>query len=500
MRDAQDRLFKSYQTQDLFVPEGSVSALSSSIGKLQEDYIEAQSRRIALEAALNQVAEMRKKGESLDSVPQVAADAMVLGFNTQLANLGLELSRLKEKFKQAHPEVQKIQAQLDQVRTAKDARAAQLVEGMRAEYGQLQRRETELRAAIEAQKGQAASQSRKASELEALKKEADSAKSLYEALLQKLNETDIASSVRSNNVSLVERAAPPGGPVRPNKRRILGMALLLGVLAGVGLVLGRDYLGNTIKSPEDVERYLHLDLLAAVPRYDDDTAHLVTEAYQGLRTALIFARKEESGQVVLVTGTAPQEGKTTTLVNIGRLLAASGERTLLVDFDLRRAQLHHRMGVTREPGVTDLFVKHENLASLVRPTSSPGLFVLTAGPLPPNPPALLARKNLETLLADLRSQFEWILVDSPPLASVTDALLLARHADISVVVIRHNKVDRKLVKRSVAALRKVTGSLLGVVLNAVDVKAQGYYYYYYQHGDQPQAPPATKPASTAAAL
>jgi Mrp family chromosome partitioning ATPase len=100
----------------------------------------------------------------------------------------------------------------------------------------------------------------------------------------------------------------------------------------------------------------------------------------------------------------------------------------------------------------------------------------------------------------LRQRFEWVLVDSPPLASVTDALLLARHADISVVVIRHNKVDRKLVKRSVAALRKVTGSLLGVVLNAVDVKAQGYYYYYYQHGDQPQAPPATKPASTAAAL
>jgi capsular exopolysaccharide synthesis family protein len=485
MRDAQDRLFRSYQSQDLFVPEGSASALSTSIGKLQEDYIEAQSRRIALEAALNQVAAMRKRGESLDSVPQVAGDALVLGFNTQLADLGLELSRLKEKFKQAHPEVQKVQAQLDQVRKAKDARAGQLVDGMRAEYAQLQRREQELKAAIEAQKAQAASQSRKASELEALRKEADSAKSLYEALLQKLNETDIASSVRSNNVSLVERAAPPGAPIRPNKRRMLGVALVLGLMAGVGLVLGRDYLGNTIKSPEDVERYLHLDLLAAVPRYDDATAHLVTEAYQSLRTALIFARKEEAGQVVLVTGTAPQEGKTTTLVNIGKLLAASGERTLLVDFDLRRAQLHNRMGLTREPGVTDLFVKHEGLDALVRPTGFAGLSVLTAGPLPPNPPALLARKNLTALLDELRSQFEWILVDSPPLASVTDALLLARHADISVVVIRHNKVDRKLVKRSVAALRKVTGSLLGVVLNAVDVKAQGYYYYYYQHGEQP---------------
>jgi capsular exopolysaccharide synthesis family protein len=500
MREAQDRLFKSYQTQDLFVPEGSVSALSSSIGKLQEDYIEAQSRRIALEAALNQVAEMRRKAESLDSVPQVASDNMVLGFNTQLANLGLELSRLKEKFKEAHPEVQKVQAQIDQLRRARDGRAAQIVEGMRAEYGQLQRRESELRGATEAQKAQAASQSRKASELEALKKEADSAKSLYEALLQKLNETDIASSVRSNNVSLVERASPPAAPIRPNRRQILGVSLFLGLLSGVALILGRDYLGNTIKSPEDVERYLHLDLLAAVPRYDDATAHLVTEAYQGLRTALIFARKEESGQVVLVTGTAPQEGKTTTLVNIGKLLAASGERTLLVDFDLRRAQLHHRMGLTREPGVTDLFVRHESLATLLRPTGTPGLSVLTAGPLPPNPPALLARKNLQAMLDELRGQFEWILVDSPPLASVTDALLLARHADISVVVIRHDKVDRKLVKRSVTALRKVTGGLLGVVLNAVDVKAQGYYYYYYQHGDQPKSPAGKTPAHTAAAL
>jgi capsular exopolysaccharide synthesis family protein len=481
MREAQDRLFKSYQSQDLFVPEGSVSAVSASITKLNEDHIEAQARRIALEAALKQADQMRGRGQPLDAVPQVAADAMVVNLGSQLTTLTLDLSRLKEKYREAHPEVQKVQAQLDQIRKAKNDRATQIVAGLRAEYAQLQRREAELRAAIDAQKAQAATQSRKGAELDALRKESDSSKNLYEVLLQKLNETDIAASIRNNNVSLVEKASPPLSPVRPEKKKIAALALVLGLVLGVGLVLGRDFFDNTIKDPEEMERYLHLDLLAAVPRYDESTVHLVTEAYQNLRTALIFARKEEGGQVVLITGTAPQEGKTTTLVNIAKLLASSGEKTIVVDFDLRRAQLHSRLGLTREPGVTSFFVKHEDLDALIRPTRVPNLFALTAGPLPPNPPALLARRAVAELLDHLRRHFEWVLIDSPPLASVTDALLVARHADAAAYVVQHNKIDKKLVKRSVNALRKATPNLLGAVLNAVDVKAKGYYYYYYQH-------------------
>ena len=131
----------------------------------------------------------------------------------------------------------------------------------------------------------------------------------------------------------------------------------------------------------------------------------------------------------------------------------------------------------------------------------PNLFAITAGPLPPNPPALLARKQVVDLLERLRDRFEWILIDSPPLASVTDALLLARHADMVLMVVQHNKVDKRLVKRHVAAIRKATPNLLGVVLNAVDVQAKGYGYYYYQHHDEPAAgagkPVAPGPAGAA---
>jgi capsular exopolysaccharide synthesis family protein len=500
MRDAQDRLFQSYRSQDLFVPEGSVSAVSTSIARLGEDFVQAQARRITIEAALKQAREMQARGEELDTLPQVATDAVVVGFNAQIAGLSVELGRLGEKFKEGHPEVQKVRAQVEQLRRARQARAAQILDGLEAEYAQLRKREGELRAAIDAQKAQAANQSRKATELEALRKEADSAKNLYEVLLQKLNETDIAASIRSNNVLVVDRASPPQLPVRPQKRRIALAGLLLGLVAGLGLVLARDYLANTIRDSEEVERYLHLDLLAAVPRYEEENDSLATEAYQNLRTALLFARRDERGQVVLVTGTAPQEGKTTTIVNLARLLAGSGEKTVVVDCDLRRAQLHQRLGLPREPGFTDHFVRHEPLCALLRPAPAANLFALTAGPLPPNPPALLARKGLADLLDELRGEFDWVLIDSPPLASVTDALLLARHVDHAVLVVQHNKVDKRLVKRSVAALRKATPYLLGAVLNVVDVRARSYQYYYYPQRDAgkpgpPPGPEGRRPAA-----
>ena len=162
-------------------------------------------------------------------------------------------------------------------------------------------------------------------------------------LLERVNEWNVASCVQSNNIALIDKAVG-GVKVRPDKRRSALLGLAVGLVLGIALVLGRDYFDNTIKDPDEVERYLHMELLAAVPKYDETNVHLVTEAYQNLRTALIFARREDSGQVVLITGTAPQEGKTSTIVNLAKLLAASGEKTLVMDLDLRRAQVHRRRG------------------------------------------------------------------------------------------------------------------------------------------------------------
>jgi succinoglycan biosynthesis transport protein ExoP len=485
MREAREKLFTTGDGKDLFVPDGA-SVATTTLTKLTEDYTSAQARRIEVESVARQMAEMRQKDQSLEALPQVAADGTFASLAGQLASLNLELQRLREKYKDAHPEVQRALGEIARIRKAMDARAGQVSAGLQAELSQLQKREAELREAIEQQKAQAASQSRRSTELETRKKEADSANSLYDVLLQKLHETDIASSIRSNNVSIVEEATIPTSPVRPNRKKIAFAGLLLGLILGIGLVLGRDFVDNTIKDPDEIERYLHLDFLTAVPRYTDETEHLVTEAYQNLRTALIFGRVDDGGQVVLITSSVPEEGKTTTLVSVAKLLAGAGEKTLVVDFDLRRASLHHRLRFTREPGITDFFVRHEPLESLIRPTGVPNLFALPAGTLPPSPPAILTRRALPELLERLRGEYEWILLDSPPLASVTDGLLLARHADLVVMVIQHNAVDKRVVKRSLTALRKVTSRLMGAVLNGVDVKSHAYNYYYSYHQSHAQ--------------
>jgi len=477
MQETQDKLLKSYQGQDLFVPEGSVSAITTSITKLTEDHIQAQARRIELEAQLGEFAAMRRQGRVLDAVPQVGGDQAIAEIDQRIQSLTLDLARLREKYKEGHPEVQKVQVQMQQLRRDREARVSQIEEGLRAEYRQLQRREAELKEAIDGHKSRAAEQSRKLTELDSLKKQADSAAGLYSVLLQKLNETNLAASIQNNNVRLLDRAVVPRRPIWPRKKQVALVALLAGLLLGAGWVVLRDALENTLKDADDVERHLHVELLASIPRYSGDDATLATEAYQNLRTALLFSRRGESGQVVLITGTAPGEGKTTTLLNVAKLLAVSGESVLVVDCDLRRANLHLRLGVPREPGLTDLFVHGLEPAAVVRATFVPRLAVIPAGALPPNPPALLARPELGAIFAQLRPHYRWLLVDSPPIAAVTDALLLAKHSDSTLLVVQQNKVDRALVKRALAALRKATPNVIGAVLNVVDVKTKAYYGY-----------------------
>jgi len=484
MEDAQNKLLKGYQGQDLFVPEGSVSAITTSITKLNEDHIQAQARRIELEAQLGEFRAMRREGRDPDPIPQVRQDEVVGQINGRIQSLTLELTRLHEKYKAGHPEVQKVQVQLEQLQSDKRARVTEIEESMRAEYRQLQRRETELKQAIEGHKGRATEQSRKLTELESLKKQADAAGGLYGILLQKLNETNIAASLQNNNIRLLDRAVVPVSPVWPRKRQLALVSLLAGMLLGAGWVLLRDALNNTIKDGDDVERKLHVELLAAIPKIKKGDNALAAEAYQNLRTALLFARHGTGGQVILVTGAAPAEGKTTTLLNLGRALAAAGESTVLVDCDLRRAALHTRLNVPREPGFTDFFVSQAELSGLARTTRQKNLWVIPAGPLPPNPPALLARPELSQGLDQLRRHFKWILVDSPPVAAVTDALLLAHEANSTILVVQQSRVDRLHLRRTIASLRKVTPGLAGAVLNRVDMESKAYYGYKYSYKER----------------
>ena len=373
-------------------------------------------------------------------MPQVAADALLGRANGQIAALRPRaLAPARRSTRKAHPEVQKVQApdRRSSRRRKRSARARSWPACRRSSPSSSSARRSS-RGAIDAQKAQAARQSRKGAELEALRKEAESSKNLYEVLLQKLNETDIAASIRNNNVTVVERAmrahvarcarrrSPPGGDGAPR----------WAWRSGVGLVLVRDFLDNTIKDPEEIERYLHLDLLAAVPRYDEDRPPLRRPRPTRTCAPPSSSRaRTRRGQVVLVTGTAPQEGKTTTLVNLAQ--AARG---------LGREDARDRLRPAARPAPQPAGPARASRAS---PTTSCSTLPLETADPPdadaatcsrsprgrcrPTRPRSSPARAWRSCWTALRSHFAWVLIDSPPLASVTDALLLARNADCTVL-------------------------------------------------------------------
>jgi capsular exopolysaccharide synthesis family protein len=214
---------------------------------------------------------------------------------------------------------------------------------------------------------------------------------------------------------------------------------------------------------------------------------VITEAYRTLRASLLFNREREHGNVVLLTSSIPQEGKSTTAVNLAKALAESGDPTLVVDFDLRRSSVHTHLRLYREPGLADYCSKDLKLDIIVQSTRQENLSAVTSGKLPPNPPALIGSLAVRRFLEECRERYTWIVVDAPPIVSVTDPLLLAKLADMVLMVVRANQVDRKLARRSLTALRRTESRIVGVVLNGVDPKQDSYHYYYSYYAEGKEA-------------
>lgn len=483
VKTSENSLYEYTKQEDLFVPSDGQNIGTGTLERLNVEATDAKTRRIELESALAQVDKLKQNSGALDALPQIAADPLVQRLNMSKAELEVERVQLRNRYKEGHPKVKKVITQIEQLQDAINAQAEKIVDGMLADYQQLRRRERELLASVNSQRKESIEESRKAVQLEMLQRDAFSNKSLYEAILQKIKETDIASSLRENNVSIVERASVPVVPIKPQPAKNLALSLVLGLLSGCGFVLARDYLDNTLKEQEDIEKHLHADCLAIVPKHDAANEGVITEAYRTLRASLLFNRQREHGNMILVTSSIPQEGKSTTAVNLAKALAESGDATLVVDFDLRRSSVHTHLRLYREPGLTDFCTREVKLDVVIQSTRESDLSAVTSGKLPPNPPALIGSLAVKSFLAECRERFTWIIVDAPPIVSVTDPLLLAKLSDMVLMVVRANQVDRKLAKRSLTALRRTGAHVAGVVLNGVDPKQDSYHYYYSYYSE-----------------
>ncbi|MBI3405417.1 MAG: polysaccharide biosynthesis tyrosine autokinase, partial [Acidobacteria bacterium] len=372
-------------------------------------------------------------------------------------------------------------------------------------------RETLLRAAVEGQKTEANVMNAKLVEYNLLKREYETNQQLYENLLQRLKEAGISAGLRSNNVHVVDRGRPPLVPVRPRKTLNIAISLMVGVILGCVLALFNEFLDNSVKTPEEVETLVGLPALGIIPSVasvngrtgqralpgpeskasTSDLATMiqpqsvVSEAYRALRTSILLSTSKHPPQVILITSGQPREGKTTTALNLAITLAQRGDRVVLIDSDLRRPRVHRAFQLSNQIGLSSYLAGASTVDQIPKAVPRiPNLFVITAGPTPPNPAELLSSESVVALFGELRRQFDFVVLDSPPAITVADAMILAAHADGVILVAHGGVTTRDSLRHARKLLAGSNARMLGVVLNNVDMRSADYKYYYsYYYGD-----------------
>ncbi len=367
-----------------------------------------------------------------------------------------------------------------------------IVESVRGDFITAQARERSLSAALEAQKTEALASNRRGIEYGVLEREAISNRQLYENLLQRTKESTVSGGFKSTNIQLIDRAEVPRSPILPQTSRDLLSAFLLGGAVAVALVFGFERLDNRIKSPEEITAYLKVPFLGLVPSIKDKgTSQLLSggpppgfsEAIRAIRTAVIFSSPDEKSRSVLVTSTSPHEGKTLVASNLAVALAQAGQRTLVIDADMRRPRMHEVFDYAQEPGLSNVLVADGDLGTAIRQTSIPHLSFMPAGHIPPNPAELLGSKRCDALLNGLAERFDWVIIDAPPVMAVTDAAVVAHQAGGVLFVIGSEMTTRTAAATAISQLSTAHGRLIGAVLNGVDLQRHSYYYAPYHRKD-----------------
>jgi capsular exopolysaccharide synthesis family protein len=459
------------------------------------DLTEVQIELSRLRDTLQRVREVSTLEADLISIPELADDPILKELNRSKIELERQLESAKIELRPGHPTYGKTASELAKVRQRMQDRVNVIIGTLQTRYDLALEHEDFLKQQIKAAETNSLQVAKETSEYEIYKTRTETTKRIIDMINKAMSEIQLGASMLSNNVSVLDVATPPLNPIKPRKRLNLMIGAVMGLFMGVAIAFFLDYLDNTFRTPEDVEKHLGLAVLGVIPKTQEQEGILGRthkEAFQSLRTSIIFSSKNRQRKVILITSTGPQEGKSSTAANLARILAAAGDRVVIVDCDLRRPIQHSIHGVERDRGLTNYLsepIEQTEWSGYIKKTESADLELFTCGPIPPSPPELLGSDRFLDLLTELREKFDWILLDSPPASSLADAYLLAAVSDMVVLVVQHNRTDRDVVAKTLHKLQAVNPKVVGAVLNNVDLErayGKDYYYagYYYEEGER----------------
>jgi capsular exopolysaccharide synthesis family protein len=517
VRRSEDARIQYERNNQIWTVDDKNSIATQRLADLNKQMTDAQSDSLKKQALY----EFAKSG-NLDAVPQLRDNAVLQDMQRRRADISVLYADAVNQYGPNFPKVQRLQAQMKEMDEQMMRESKGIVIQLENDYREAKQHEELVGRALDEQKAEVNVMSEKMVQYNILKREAEANKTLYDSLQTKLKEAQISTGLKSSNIRIVDPAMIPSTPARPAKTKNIAMALLIGLVGGIGLALLREYLDNTVKTPDDVENLARLPSLAVVPSFGAELSsvkpsgwfktissnghekrielvaqHLpksqMSEAFRALRTALLLSQPDHPPQVILVSSALPREGKTTVAANLAVTLAQLGDKTVLVDADLRKPGVGRllNLGAEKHAGLSSYLAGVSTLDIVTMPHPAiPNLAAIPTGPLPPNPADLLSSHKLTDAIAELRKKFKFVVIDSPPILAATDGVILSVQADGVLLVVRSGETPKEALIRTHDLLVSVKCLMLGVVLNAVDSNAPHYHYSYryypYTYGYGPQ--------------
>lgn len=473
---------------------GSQSLTAANLVALNTALAEAKGDRIRAEQRWRQAQSTPGLG-----LPEALTSPTIQQLTQSRAKLSADYQEKLSVYKPDFPVMQQLKAQIEETDRQIQLEIGHIREGLRAQYNIALAQERSMSGQVEQLKSSFLDLKDRSIQYAILQREVDTNRSQYEALLQRYKDVTVAGGIVSNNISIVDRAEPPGKPTRPNPLLNMGIAAAVGLLMGLLMAVLLEALDESIKSPEDVEAKLGLPLLGSIPTLEKgvtpaqalaDIRSPFSEAYYSIRTALQFSTNDGVPKSLLVTSSRPSEGKSTSAAAIAQNFARLGSRVLLVDGDLRNPSLHRNMGVENRVGLSNYLTGSSPLAEVMQPSPDPQLVFIPCGPLPPNPAELLSGPRLRAFLAEAGAQFDLIVVDGPPVMGLADAPMLASVVAGTLLVVEAGATRRGVAKGAIRRLAQGHARLLGVLLTKFNARKAAYgagygYGYDYEYGAKP---------------
>jgi polysaccharide biosynthesis transport protein len=523
VQTAEEKLVRYQKDHSILGVDEKQNIVTAKLDELNKELTAAQTDRIQKEA--NYKLAMAADPASFTKVTPESKGGLLDKLREKEAELETQYAQATTQFGSGYPKVTELSNQLKQVREAIEAEKTKMRDRLRDEYLAALQREDLLASAFNQQKQEANHLNESAIEYSVLKRDAETNRQLYQDLLQKLKEAGVSAGLRSSNIRVVDIARSPTSPITPNVQRNLVLGLLLGLSLGIALALVLESFDTTVRNMDELSAISTLPALGTIPLQaasndalrkrlttvstdleKSGSPALVTferpkseaaEAYRALRTSILLSSFGGPPKVILVTSAMPQEGKTTISANSALVLAQRGSRVLLVDADLRRPGIEKLFGLRPHRGLSTLISGSDKVEDVILPFSGvPNLWILPAGPIPPQPAELLGSAVMKDYIARWRNEFDHVIIDTPPCLSVTDAVLLSPEADRVILVARAGRTTKPAVRHACDVLLQVNARVMGIVLNAFNLRsAHGYYYYggrypnYYYHEESPEDKP-----------